>query len=262
MRQRPSPATLASATPVTAATEPPLLSCWLESSPASVEEQLAIDEAVLDEAERGLRTHRTVRTWMADELVVVVGSSSRLEQEVDRAACHAAGVRIVRRPTGGATVVLGPGCLMWSVITPYPYDMPSVDTLHATTLSPLCEAFATAGVPVTRQGTSDLTVGEQKVSGNALRVRKHAVLYHGTLLDDFDIDAAMQLLRHPPREPSYRGGRPHTSFLANLRQGQSQLEQLVRDAFQASTIAPPCDSSLVTQLLADRYESVAWNTRL
>ena len=79
-------------------------SCWLESPALSVEEQLALDEALLDEAERGLRSERTVRTWMAGELAVVVGSSSRLDTEVDLAACRADGVRVVRTvDPGGET---------------------------------------------------------------------------------------------------------------------------------------------------------------
>lgn len=237
-------------------------SCWLESPELSVEEHLALDEALLDEAERGLRSERTVRTWMAGELVVVVGSSSRLDTEVDLAACRAAGVRVVRRPSGGATVVLGPGCLMWTVVTPYPDGTPSVDTLHAAALDPLCQSFAAAGLAVTRQGTSDLTLGDRKVSGNALRVRRRAVLYHGTLLDAFDIPMAMQLLKHPPREPSYREHRPHTAFLTNLGLGRRRLEQLVREAFAASAAARACDPATVQRLLAERYRSAAWNERL
>jgi lipoate-protein ligase A len=235
---------------------------WLATDQRSAEEQLAIDEAVLDEAELGLRHERTVRTWMADEFVVIVGSSSRLETEVDMDACRQAGVRVVRRPSGGATVVLGPGCVMWSVITPYPHGTPSVDSLHAEALDPLCRGFAEEGLPVTRQGTSDLTLGAHKVSGNALRVRRRAVLYHGTLLDRFDLPKAMSLLKHPPREPSYREGRPHTSFLTNLELGRERLEALVRRAFQASLPAPDCDPERVAQLLKDRYHSVSWNERL
>ena len=41
-----------------------------------------------------------------------------IDEEVDRDACRREGVRILRRPSGGLTVVLGPGCLMWSVIAP------------------------------------------------------------------------------------------------------------------------------------------------
>lgn len=267
MRQRP---TVTAPTPKAGVLEEPaealspgtVASCWLDSPDLSVEEQLALDEALLDEAERGLRNERTVRTWMAGELVVVVGSSSRLSTEVDLAACRAAGVRVVRRPSGGATVVLGPGCLMWTVVTPYPEGVPSVDTLHAAALDPLCHQFAGAGLAVTRQGTSDLTLGDRKVSGNALRVRRHAVLYHGTLLDAFDIPLAMGLLKHPPREPSYREHRPHTSFLMNLGLGRRCLEQLVRDAFAAASPAQACDPATTERLLAERYRSAAWNERL
>lgn len=267
MRQRPTVATPTPAAGVSeeraeALSPAAAESCWLETPNLAVEEQLALDEALLDEAERGLRSERTVRTWMADELVVVVGSSSRLDTEVDLAACHTAGVRVVRRPSGGATVVLGPGCLMWTVVTPYRQGAPSVDTLHAEALDPLCHSFAAAGLDVTRQGTSDLTLGDRKVSGNALRVRRHAVLYHGTLLDAFDIPLAMRLLKHPPREPSYRGHRPHTSFLTNLGLGRERLEQLVRQAFTASAPASACDPATVQRLLADRYRSAAWNERL
>jgi len=270
MRQRPTASTQtpAGGQPLTTASTsdtpmgPPLPCGWLAGKPLPVEEQLAIDEALLEEAELGLRQEPTVRTWMADELVVVVGSSSRIETEVDLAACRAAGVRVVRRPSGGATVVLGPGCLMWSVITPYPLGAPRVDALHAATLDPLCRGFAATGRAVRRQGTSDLAIDDRKVSGNALRVRKRSVLYHGTLLDDFDIEQAMRLLTHPPREPAYRGQRPHTAFLTNLHLGRERLEQLVREAFAASATAVACDPARVGRLLSKRYRSAAWNERL
>jgi len=234
----------------------------MEAPHGSVERELAVDEALLDEAELGLRREQTVRTWMADELVVVVGSSSRLETEVNLAACRAAGVRVVRRPSGGATVVLGPGCLMWSVVTHYPCGTPSIDSLHAAFLDPLCREFAATGVAVSRKGTSDLVIDDRKVSGNALRVRKRAVLYHGTLLDRFNIEQAMRLLNHPPREPTYRAGRPHTSFLTNLQLGREHLEQLVRRAFRASSQAALCDPQRIEAILRERYCSTAWNERL
>ena len=41
-------------------------------------EQLAIDEAILDEAESGLLKNQVVRTWQAAAHVVVLGSSSEL----------------------------------------------------------------------------------------------------------------------------------------------------------------------------------------
>ena len=66
---------------------------WLEAELESAEENLALDEALLEEAHEGIAAGPVVRTWMARETVVVVGSSSRLDEEVDRAACAREGDR-------------------------------------------------------------------------------------------------------------------------------------------------------------------------
>ena len=197
---------------------------WLAADLESVEENLALDEALLEEAHEGLLTTSVVRTWMAKAPVVVVGSSSHVDTEVDRSACAALGVRIVRRPTGGASVVLGPGCLMWSVVTPYPQGTPTIEQLHTSRLEPLCRMLSRT-LPVSRgsierRGSSDIVVVDaqvvRKFSGNALRVKRNGVLYHGTLLDNFNMDTVARLLHHPPREPDYRSRRSHLDFLTNL----------------------------------------------
>lgn len=60
---------------------------WLTATVGSVAEQLALDEALLEAAHAGHVRRPVVRTWMAAEPTVVVGSSSRIDEEVDRAAC-------------------------------------------------------------------------------------------------------------------------------------------------------------------------------
>lgn len=252
--------------PWPAGAAPPTAARWLESRFLRVAEQLALDEALLEEAHAGRLIVPVVRTWVAAEPTVVVGSSSRIDDEVDRGACGRAGARIVRRPSGGLTVVLGPGCVMWSVVAPLPPESSlPIDRLHAALLDPLAAALVAAGRPVVRRGSSDLAVcdpgGERKVSGNALRVRRGAVLYHGTLLDDFDLALVSRLLRHPPREPDYRAGRDHASFLANLALGRAALDTAVRQAFAARELHTDWLTDQVAGLVRDRYESSAWTER-
>jgi len=241
---------------------------WLDARFDTVEEHLALDEALLEEAHEGLATGAVVRTWMADTPAVVVGSSSRLDEEIDREACAALGVRVCRRPSGGLTVVLGPGCLMWSVIVPHPEAAPPIEQIHAGMLGPLQQALCAAGLAVDRRGSSDLVLiqGDDaaalKFSGNALRVRRHGVLYHGTLLDNFDISLISRVLRHPPREPDYRARRPHGEFLANLHLGRSVLESLVRQAFGAVATRDTIPHDRVERLVRERYAREDWTNRL
>ena len=60
---------------------------WLDESAfpplITAAEQLAVDEAILDEAESGLLKNPVVRTWQAAAPVVVLGSSSELLKEVN-----------------------------------------------------------------------------------------------------------------------------------------------------------------------------------
>jgi lipoate-protein ligase A len=239
---------------------------WLDVELPTVAENLALDEAILAEAHAGRLTAPVVRTWMPQRPTVVLGSSSHVAQEVDLAACRVEGVDLVRRPSGGLTVVIGPGCLMWSVVAQVPEASPAIDQIHAAMLDPLCAALGAAGRSVVRRGSSDLAVAvdgiDRKVSGNALRVRRHAVLYHGTLLDDFDLELVSRVLRHPPREPDYRAGRGHGAFLANLALGRALLEETVRRAFTAATVRSAWSPDAVAVLVRDRYLDAEWTQRL
>lgn len=238
---------------------------WLDATGTTVEEQLALDEAVLEaqvELDESMPSATIVRVWEPRETVVVVGSSSRLDEEVDREACRRLGVGIVRRPSGGATVVIGPGCLMWSVVERYPEGPPPIDRLHIRFLEPLRSAIAGRGRFAERKGTSDLAVDGRKFSGNALRVRKTGVLYHGTLLDAFDLDLVGRLLRHPPREPEYRAGREHRSFLVNLDLGAAPLVAAVREAFGVTGTWEWDPGDRLRRLLACRYHRPEWTDRL
>jgi lipoate-protein ligase A len=156
---------------------------------------------------------------------------------------------------------------MWSVVTPHPEAAPPIEQIHAAMLDPLAEALTKqTDLPVVRRGLSDLAIqsddGERKVSGNALRVKRYGVLYHGTLLDSLDLDLVSGVLRHPPREPDYRGRRPHGAFLANLGLGRERLAAAVREAFGAAAARAAWPEAAVARLVRERYADPAWIYRL
>src|SRR5512139_3476750 len=79
------------------------------------EHNLACDEALLDCAESG-EGGETLRFWEPAAPFVVLGHSNRLATEVDAAACERLGIPLLRRCSGGGTVLQAPGCLNYALI--------------------------------------------------------------------------------------------------------------------------------------------------
>ncbi len=266
-------------------------------------ENLAFDELLLECAEGGPPEREFLRLWEPVAPMVVVGRSSRVEQEVDVDFCRQNNIAVLRRSSGGAAIVTGPGCLMYGVVLSFAVrpELKDISRAHAfvlrqliSTLGPL---LSRAG-NVTCAGTSDLAIeqgagsGEQgaesssrapssllpapcpqaprsplpaprslrKFSGNSLRVKRTHLLYHGTLLYDFDLGLIGKCLRTPPRQPEYREARGHGDFVTNVAATRQELAEAVVAAFPGAS-APP-DTLLrerVDRLVAERFGRDGWN---
>ncbi|HLH07145.1 MAG TPA: lipoate--protein ligase family protein [Terriglobales bacterium] len=178
-------------------------------------ENLAFDEALARSASASGR--HVLRFWWGGPPAAVMGSNERAEQVVDPVACARLGVDVRKRCTGGGTVLQTSDVLNYSLVRPAP-DRINLKAGFRQGLDLVCAILAAFGVSGRQQGTSDVAVGDQKISGNAQARRWRAMLVHGTLLVDFDFDLAESVLLHPPREPEYRGGRRHRDFLITLRE--------------------------------------------
>jgi lipoate-protein ligase A len=223
-------------------------------------ENLALDEALLDaaEAEGG---GEVLRLWEPAAPLVVMGRSSRAAAEVNLARCAELGVPVLRRSSGGAAIVTGPGCLMYGVVLSYERlpDLRLLDRAHRHVLSRLAAALQTIGIAAEHCGTSDLALAGRKFSGNSLRCKRDHLLYHGTLLYDFSLDLVGHLLHSPPRQPDYRAGRPHGEFLVNLPIGPAPLRSAIAAAFGASDPRTAWPRDRTGQLAAAKYRREEWN---
>lgn len=234
-------------------------------SPAA---NLALDEALLDCCESGEGPASGVlRFWETPDTFVVVGYGNRIATEVNQAACRAAAIPILRRCSGGGTVVQGPGCLNYSLILPVPESGPLASITGANDFIMQRNRDATASLmhqPVAIQGHTDLTLASRKFSGNSQRRRRQFLLFHGTFLLAFDLAAIELALLPPTREPAYRAGRHHRDFLTNLP--PHITAQSLRHALQThwhahlDLTSPPLTAA--HELARTRYSSDAWNLRL
>jgi len=224
-------------------------------------ENLALDEALLDAAEAGDLADEVLRLWEFPQPAVVVGRSSRVADEVNVSACQAAGVPILRRSSGGAAIVAGPGCLMYSVVLPYDgrQHLRMIDQAHRHVLGIVARALQSLGIAAEHCGTSDLAIRDRKFSGNSLRCKREHLLYHGTLLYNFDLQLIDRLLRMPPRVPDYRAGRPHATFVTNLAATRGDLAESLQRAFRATKELRTWPQECTSHLAASRYTQDAWN---
>ena len=240
----------------------------LDLTLATGEENLALDEALLETAESSGQPREVLRIWESPDPLVVIGRASRIREEVNVSACKEAGVPILRRHSGGSTIVAGPGCLMYAVVLSYELrpELQAIDQAHRFVLGTISSGMNSLHPQIAMAGTSDLTIGGQtKFSGNALRCCRTHLLYHGTLLYDFDLELIGRLLLHPPRQPDYRQQRSHRDFVDNLPVPREALHAAVINAWCAELEAeslPPLHNwpqELTEQLARERYCSREWN---
>ena len=203
--------------------------CQVNVGATTVKEQLIWDEYLLRACEEG-QIGPSIRTWVVNEATVVLGYSNRPDREVHMALCRQRGIPVLKRTSGGGTVLLDAGCLNYSLILPVAYH-PSLASVTLTNqyimekqrrMLELC-----LGRKVALRGYTDLVIGERKVSGNAQRRVRSSVLFHGSFLCNADLGLIDEVLAFPSRQPDYRQARAHTQFLINLGISVSDLSQAV-----------------------------------
>jgi lipoate-protein ligase A len=234
----------------------------LDLTLATPAENLALDDALLEAAEHAGNAPEVLRLWESPQPAVVVGRSSQLAVEVDLDACRRSGVPVLRRCSGGAAVVVGPGCLMYALVLSLEQrpHLRFVTEAHRTVLGRLVETLRPLVPGVRCLGTSDLAVGDRKFSGNSLRCKRTHLLYHGTLLYDFPVELIARCLRSPPRQPDYRQGRSHEAFVANVPVPAAALRRTLVAGFAADEPLTDWPVQRTAQLVGERYARADWNS--
>lgn len=159
---------------------------------------MALDAATLVAVEAG-EAAPTLRLYTFDPPCLSLGYGQS-EDEVDRDACRALGIDVVRRPTGGRAV-LHERDLTYAVVLPI--DHPRVPPTLAGAYQVVAEALRDALVALgacdvtlaarrasrgadpacfAAAARSELLLGGRKVVGSAQRRGRRAVLQHGSIL--------------------------------------------------------------------------------
>lgn len=173
---------------------------------------------------------------------------------------------ILRRSSGGGTVLLGPGVLCVTVILPENAapGLSRVDLAHDHVLTQIAAGLNAAGLSAGVLGRGDLVSGGRKFGGSAQRRQKSWFLVHCSILYDFAIDRVGRYLKMPRRQPEYRAGRSHEDFLVNLPIDRQVIANAIRSAFSTAALEPPAPvvpPDLLESLLAEKFLNRQWIER-
>jgi lipoate-protein ligase A len=241
----------------------------LDSTLPSPEENLACDEALLDFYEEH-GTGGVLRFWEPQNYFVVVGYGNHVASEVNIAACEADGIPILRRCSGGGTVLQGQGCLNYSLILKIEETGPlaTISTANKFIMernrAALESKFKIQNSKFKTAGHTDLVIesgpgNTRKFSGNSQRRKNHFLLFHGTLLLNFNIALVEKYLRMPSKEPAYRAGRSHANFLTNLDSSPDTVKQALRNSWKAADALEKLPQDALALLVRDKYVTKEWN---
>jgi len=206
------------------------------------QENIAYDEVLLSLAEKH-GAGEYLRFWESPQIFIVLGSIGRREIDVNCTRVQLDNIPVLRRSSGGGTVVQGPGCLNYTLVLSK-QKHPELNDLRKSyewISARVIEALRQSGVEAYFRPTSDLATGpnEKKFSGNAQRRVKHHILHHGTVLYKFDLSLISRYLNMPHDIPEYRKHRPHTDFVTNIPIDPRIFKDHLARCFHTIAIQPP-----------------------
>lgn len=235
----------------------------LDLSLPSPAENLALDEALLDERENS-GGEAVFRFWETTSPFVVLGYVCKIEDDVNRADCEKRGVPILRRSSGGGTVLQSRGVLNYALVLPIENGTPTenLTTTNAFVMQKTRTALQTlVRDEVSIRGITDLAIGDLKFCGNAQRRRRNWLLFHGAFLLDCDLDLMSALLKLPPRQPDYRAHRTHADFVTNLHLPPQNIKDALCAAWQVESELSTYSQERIQNLVAEKYARDEWNLK-
>lgn len=131
----------------------------------------------------------TVFTWVVSP-TVIYGRHQCAEAEVNEAYCHAHGIAVVQRQSGGGCVYADRGNLMVSFVSPSTHSQEVFDQF----LVLLSGALRQLGYEAVTTAHNDVLVGDRKVSGTACYTTPTGTVVHACMLYDVnltDLEAAI-----------------------------------------------------------------------
>ena len=145
-----------------------------------------------------------IRFWEWEDKAVTIGRSQKTSNEVDLEFCKEENIKVIRRPSGGGAMYHAPGDeIVYSIIAPKDYFPNDITLIYREICSRLSNVLKYIDIDAEFVEPNSIFVSDRKISGNAQKVTKDAVLQHGTLLYSPDEDTMFSTLKRSDSSDRY-----------------------------------------------------------
>mgnify|MGYP003878362175 FL=1 len=166
---------------------------------------MALDEALLELKRRGL-TRSTLRLYVFKPSAVTIGYFQKIEDSVDLEYAARHGIPVVRRATGGGSVYHDEkGEVTYAVISEVGEVPADIQECYEYICTGLVYALEKLGLKAEFVPINDIVVRGKKISGSAQLRRGRAVLQHGTLMYNTDLETLARVLKVPKEKLREKG---------------------------------------------------------
>lgn len=181
---------------------------------------------------------------------VILGCNQCVEQELDLDYCRTRDIDIVRRCSGGGMVYHDLGNVNFTFIG-------DANNLHFVddAKSKLIEALTQLGIYAVTTARNDLFIDGKKFSGTAVRMTESAVLFHGTLLFDVDLQRIRNVSNKQTGKIARKAVESQPSEVGNLSQYINNVKGVegFMNALQAALTSP---DSIALELQSEQIQEI------
>lgn len=156
--------------------------------------------------------------WIPDRTYIVLGASNKADSAVEESLVLKENISVLKRRTGGQTVMLTPNNLIISAVITDESVMKPKDVFNNFNDMIIGAIEKDHTAKFSTRGISDIALGEKKIMGSSMYRGKGKLFYHAVLNYNESPATFTKYLKHPSIEPDYRKGRMHHEFVTSLKE--------------------------------------------
>lgn len=201
----------------------------------------------------------TIHFYRRNQPTISIGRSRKIKVDTHLQFCKTHHIPIIRRTTGGGTIYTDPGCLIYTLV--FNHDKLQSTMIFQQICQRIINCLKKYQINPTYKPPNDILVKGKKISGSAQRRKQNAILLHGTLLINTDLNMMNQALTHSPVKSITTLYQETTKEISIERLKQdllSEFSQYLETSIEPASFTPN-ELEQIQELIEQRYTKKEWN---